>query len=62
MLSKLADTGPQALRIVRILGLMPHTLYLGSGLVQSRLRDFDVKNSSYHEVMTTKTPVGIKLY
>ncbi|PMD57066.1 natural resistance-associated macrophage protein [Hyaloscypha bicolor E] len=42
--------------------LMPHTLYLGSGLVQSRLRDFDVKNSSYHEAVTTKTSVGIKLY
>jgi len=41
---------------------MPHTLYLGSGLIQSRLRDFDVKNSSYHEAMTTKTSVGIKLY
>jgi metal iron transporter len=41
---------------------MPHTLYLGSGLVQARLRDFDVKNSSYHEAMTTKTSVGIKLY
>jgi metal iron transporter len=41
---------------------MPHTLYLGSGLVQARLRDFDVKNSTYHEAMTTKTSVGIKLY
>jgi metal iron transporter len=41
---------------------MPHTLYHGSGLVQSRLRDFDVKNSSYHDPMTIKTPVGIKLY
>jgi metal iron transporter len=41
---------------------MPHTLYLGSGLVQARLRDFDVKNSSYHEAMTTQTSVGIKLY
>jgi len=28
---------------------MPHTLYLGSGIVQARLRDFDVKNSHYHE-------------
>jgi len=41
---------------------MPHTIYLGSGLVQARLRDFDVKNSSYHEAMTTPRPVGIKLY
>ncbi|GAB7350432.1 hypothetical protein MBLNU459_g1040t2 [Dothideomycetes sp. NU459] len=26
--------------------VMPHSLYLGSGIVQSRLRDFDVKNNS----------------
>lgn len=26
--------------------VMPHSLYLGSGLVQARLRDFDVKNNS----------------
>lgn len=41
---------------------MPHTLYLGSGLVQARLREFDVKNSSYHEAMTTQTSAGFKLY
>jgi metal iron transporter len=28
---------------------MPHTIYLGTGLCQSRLREFDIKNSSYHE-------------
>ncbi|KAK6880716.1 Manganese transporter SMF2 [Candida tropicalis] len=27
--------------------VMPHSLYLGSGLVQSRLKDFDVKNGFY---------------
>lgn len=31
---------------------MPHTLYLGSSLVQIRLRDFDVKHSSYREETT----------
>jgi len=31
---------------------MPHTLYLGSGLAQVRLRDFDVKHSSYREETT----------
>lgn len=25
---------------------MPHSLYLGSGIVQSRLRDFDIKNNN----------------
>jgi metal iron transporter len=41
---------------------MPHTLYLGSGLVQARMRDFDIKNSSYHEAMTNSTASAIKLY
>ncbi|KAI5962305.1 SMF2 [Candida pseudojiufengensis] len=27
--------------------VMPHSLYLGSGLVQSRLKDFDIKNGHY---------------
>ncbi|RCK63565.1 Manganese transporter SMF2 [Candida viswanathii] len=27
--------------------VMPHSLYLGSGLVQSRLKDYDVKNGFY---------------
>ncbi|CCH43242.1 Manganese transporter [Wickerhamomyces ciferrii] len=27
--------------------VMPHSLYLGSGLVQPRLRDYDVKNGNY---------------
>jgi len=35
--------------------LIPHTLYLGSGLVQARLHDFGVENSSYHEAMTSAT-------
>ena len=28
--------------------VMPHSLYLGSGLVQSRLKDFDIRNGHYH--------------
>ena len=28
---------------------MPHTIYLGSGLVQARMRVFDVKHERYHE-------------
>lgn len=27
--------------------VMPHSLYLGSGVVQPRLRDFDIKNGNY---------------
>lgn len=27
--------------------VMPHSLYLGSGLVQSRLKDYDIKNGFY---------------
>ncbi|KUJ11827.1 natural resistance-associated macrophage protein [Mollisia scopiformis] len=42
--------------------LMPHTLYLGSGMAQARLRHFDIKNSHYREAMTTSRPQGIKLY
>ncbi|CDR45631.1 CYFA0S19e01156g1_1 [Cyberlindnera fabianii] len=30
--------------------VMPHSLYLGSGLVQSRLKDYDVKNGNYKPV------------
>ncbi|TVY31808.1 Manganese transporter [Lachnellula subtilissima] len=41
--------------------LMPHTLYLGSSLVQVRLRDFDIKNSSYSEATTPNFPTT-KLY
>jgi metal iron transporter len=29
--------------------LMPHSIYLGSGIVQARLRDFDIKADIYHE-------------
>lgn len=42
--------------------LMPHTLYLGSGLAQARLRHFDIKHDRYREAMTSSGPQGIKLY
>ncbi|PSS27447.1 hypothetical protein M430DRAFT_154276 [Amorphotheca resinae ATCC 22711] len=42
--------------------LMPHTIYLGSGLVQARLRDFDIRHEQYREVLTTDRPSAIKLY
>ncbi|CAG8983578.1 hypothetical protein HYALB_00004597 [Hymenoscyphus albidus] len=31
--------------------LMPHALYLGSGLVQARMRDFDRSHSTYHDAL-----------
>ena len=40
---------------------MPHALYLGSSLVQVRLRDFDAKHSSYREE-TTPNFSNTKLY
>jgi metal iron transporter len=42
--------------------LMPHTLYLGSGLVQARMRDFDRKNEKYHEARASKSEYSIVLY
>jgi metal iron transporter len=41
---------------------MPHTTYLTSGLVQLRLRDFNIRHSRYHEAMTSDSPFAIKLY
>jgi metal iron transporter len=42
--------------------LMPHTLYLGSGLVQARMRDFDRKNEKYHEARASESEYSIMLY
>ncbi|KAI9768678.1 MAG: hypothetical protein M1839_003986 [Geoglossum umbratile] len=42
--------------------IMPHALYLGSGIVQARLRDFDVKNDYYHEPPTSDGSLSISLY
>jgi metal iron transporter len=41
---------------------MPHALYVGSGIVQSRLRDFDVKNDYYHEPPTEDETSSISFY
>jgi metal iron transporter len=37
--------------------LMPHSIYLGSGIVQARLRDFDTKAELYHEPSSNSDPV-----
>jgi metal iron transporter len=42
--------------------LMPHTIYLGSGLVQARMRDFDRKNEKYHEARASDSKYAIMLY
>ncbi|KAG5420574.1 SMF2 [Candida metapsilosis] len=34
--------------------VMPHSLYLGSGLVQSRLKDYDIKNGFYKPIPKDK--------
>ena len=41
---------------------MPHTLYLGSSLVQARMRDFDHKNEKYHETRASDSKFSIMLY
>ncbi|ESZ96966.1 transporter smf2 [Sclerotinia borealis F-4128] len=42
--------------------LMPHTIYLGSGLVQARMREFDHQNEKYHETRTSDSRFAIMLY
>jgi metal iron transporter len=41
---------------------MPHTLYLGSGLVQARMRDFDRDQNTLHEVKASDSKFAISLY
>ena len=41
---------------------MPHTIYLGSGLVQARMRDFDVKGNRYRESPSSSASSAISLY
>ncbi len=41
---------------------MPHTIYLGTGLAQPRLRQFDVRNDTYKEAPTSSKSSAIKLY
>ncbi|KAI9648098.1 hypothetical protein NHQ30_002727 [Ciborinia camelliae] len=42
--------------------LMPHTIYLGSGLVQARMREFDHQNEKYHEARISDSQFAIMLY
>ncbi|PBP18601.1 metal ion transporter metal ion transporter, partial [Diplocarpon rosae] len=42
--------------------LMPHTIYLGTGLSQPRLREFDVRNDTYKEAATSSEPFALMLY
>ncbi|MCJ1417408.1 hypothetical protein MMC32_003752 [Xylographa parallela] len=42
--------------------LMPHTIYLGSGLVQARMRDFDVKSNRYRESPSSSASSAISMY
>lgn len=41
---------------------MPHTIYLGSGLVQARMREFDHKNDEYHEARLSDSRSAVMLY
>lgn len=42
---------------------MPHALYLGSGLVQARMRDFDRSHSTYHDALPSQnSKFAIPLY
>jgi metal iron transporter len=41
---------------------MPHTIYLGSGLVQARMRDLDKINNRLHEVKASDSKFAISLY
>lgn len=38
--------------------VMPHSLYLGSGLVQARLKDFDIKNGFYTPPASKKKSIS----
>lgn len=42
--------------------MMPHSLYLGSGLVQTRMRDFDSSSGVLHEARASDSKFAIKLY
>lgn len=41
---------------------MPHTIYLGSGLVQPRMREIDHLNNRLHHVKASDSKYGIELY
>ncbi|KAH8817044.1 natural resistance-associated macrophage protein-domain-containing protein [Xylogone sp. PMI_703] len=42
--------------------IMPHTIYLGSGLVQARMRDFDEKKNTVHTALPDTSKYAIPLY
>jgi len=42
--------------------IMPHTLYLGSGIVQARMRKFDQENGTYHETKAWDSERSTMLY
>ena len=41
---------------------MPHTIYLGSGLVQARMKHLDTLNNRLHEVRASTSKYAIMLY
>ncbi len=41
---------------------MPHTIYLGSGLVQPRMRDLDKLHNRLHEVRASESKFAMYLY
>ncbi|CAD6442065.1 1eda123d-e63a-4fd1-8a5f-5a04cbdb2bec [Sclerotinia trifoliorum] len=62
--SKTIFVGQGLFQSCAILGgnIMPHTIYLGSGLVQARMREFDHKNEKYHEARTSNSKSATMLY
>ncbi|KAL2071625.1 hypothetical protein VTL71DRAFT_12860 [Oculimacula yallundae] len=62
--SKAVFQGEGLYQSCAILGgtLMPHTIYLGTGLAQPRLREFDVRNDTYKEKLNSSRPSALKLY
>lgn len=42
--------------------IMPHTIYLGSGIVQSRMRQFDEKQDTVHTALPNESKFAIPIY
>ncbi|KAF8860312.1 natural resistance-associated macrophage protein [Acephala macrosclerotiorum] len=62
--SKEVFTGSGPFQSCAILGgiLMPHSLYLGSGLVQKRMQTFDQSQGIVHEARPSSSKFAIQLY
>ncbi|CZR69083.1 related to manganese transport protein [Phialocephala subalpina] len=62
--SKEVFTGSGPFQSCAILGgiLMPHSLYLGSGLVQKRMQTFDASQGIVHEARPSSSKFAIQLY